>query len=287
MTSIKIDSINCRGIRQREKRIDIFNKAREEHLSILCLQETHIKSEDLNMLRDDWNVNFFISGKETNSGGGGVLIALANNFEYKCHKEIIDNQGRYVILEIELVGVARFLLVNLYAPNEDDPTFFENIFKIIENSDTKNLILVGDWNLVMNYEMDTLNYKKINNIKAREKPLTYIEKLNLIDIWRHTHENTKRYTWRQNFYRKMARLDFFLISETLLDIYANSKIKPSYKSDHFPIQLEIFTSKTKKGKGIWKLNNSLLLEENLTILINKEIHLCVSTYACTPIIRNS
>ena len=280
MTSIKIESINCRGIRQREKRIDIFNKAIEDHLSILCLQETHIKPEDLNILRDEWNVNFYISGKETNSGG--VLIALANNFEYKCHKEISDSQGRYVILEIELVGVARFLLVNLYAPNEDDPAFFENIFNVIENSDTKNLILVGDWNLVMNYEMDTLNYKKKNNVKAREKLLTFIEKLNLIDIWRHTHENTKRYTWRQNFYRKMARLDFFLISETLLDIHANTKIKPSYKSDHCPIQLEIFTSKTKKGKGIWKLNNSLLLEENLTTLINKEIHLCVSTYACTP-----
>ena len=133
-----------------------------------------------------------------------------------------------------------------------------------------------------NYEIDTKNYKKKNNVKARETVLNYMDKLDLLDIWRKTHETVKRYTWRQNFYKKLARLDFFLISETLLDIYANSEIKQSYKSDHSPVQLEIFISKTQKGKGIWKLNNSLLLDEELNTLINKEIQLTVSIYACTP-----
>ena len=104
----------------------------------------------------------------------------------------------------------------------------------------------------------------------------------LIDIWRHTHEQEKQYTWRQNFYKKFARLDFFLISETLLDIFADTKIKPSYKSDHCPIQLEIYTSKTKKGRGIWKINNSLLMDEALVLLINEEIELTVRVHACTP-----
>ena len=36
-----------------------------------------------------------------------MLIALENNFEYNCHNSIVDNHGRYVILDIELVGVAR------------------------------------------------------------------------------------------------------------------------------------------------------------------------------------
>ena len=153
------------------------------------------------------------------------------------------------------------------------------MFNIVENLDTKNSILVGDWNIVIDYELDTFNYKKKNNPKARED-LKCMDKLDLIDIWRHTHETTKNYTWRQNYYKKLARLDFLLISETLLAIYVNSNIKPSYKSDHCPIQLEIFIRKTKKGKVIWKLNNSLMTDEPLMTLINKEIHLCVSTYAC-------
>ena len=80
----------------------------------------------------------------------------------------------------------------------------------------------------------------------------------------------------------MARLDYFYISETLLDIYADSNIRSSYRSDHCPIKLNFFISKSEKGKGVWKINNSLLLDEELTLLINKEIHLAVSTYACTP-----
>ena len=145
------------------------------------------------------------SRKHTNAGG--VLIALEKNFEYKCHKDISDSQGRYVILDLEIIGVARFLLINLYAPNDDDPNFFENLFNTVENSDTKNLILVGDWNLVLDFNIDTHNYKKENNTKAKETVLKYIEKLDLIDIWRKTHDNTKGFTWRQNFYRKLARLD--------------------------------------------------------------------------------
>ena len=73
-----------------------------------------------------------------------------------------------------------------------------------------------------------------------------------------------------------------MVSESLLDIYADSKIKPSYRSDHNPIQLQLYMSKTKKGKGVWKINNSLLLDEALTMIINKEIELTVSIYACTP-----
>ena len=142
MTSILIESINCRGARNRKKRTDIFYKAKDEHINILCLQETHLTLDDLNMVKEDWNVTFYISGKETKSGG--VLIALENNFEYNCHNSILDQHGRYVILDIEMTGVARFLLVNLYGPNEDDPNFFLDLFNIIENLDTKNLILVGD-----------------------------------------------------------------------------------------------------------------------------------------------
>ena len=280
MTTILIDSINCRGIRDKIKRADILLKAREEHINILCLQETHMKPEDTETIKKDWNIDFILSGETQNSGG--VLIAIDNNFEHIKHKITIDEQGRYIILDMEIVGVARFLLINIYAPNEDNPNFFSNLFALIEESDTKNLVIVGDWNLVLDFDKDTHNYKKHNNFKSVKLVRQYIEKLDLIDIWRITHEETRQFTWRQNFYKKLARLDFFLISENLMEIYANSKIKNSYKSDHCPIQLELYTSKNKKGKGIWKINNSLLMDETLTKLINEEIRLAVSVYACTP-----
>ena len=110
----------------------------------------------------------------------------------------------------------------------------------------------------------------------------YKVKLDLIDIWRYAHPGQKKFTWKQMFYKKMARLDFFLISESLLDIYGDSSIKNSYKSDHAPINLKLIISKHKKGKGAWKLNNSLLLDQNLREKIEDEIELIMCTYACTP-----
>ena len=80
----------------------------------------------------------------------------------------------------------------------------------------------------------------------------------------------------------MARLDLFLISEPLLDIYGDLSIKNCYRSDHSPINLKLITSKHRKRQGNWKLNNSLLSDLTLQKKIEEEIELIICTYACTP-----
>ena len=208
MTTILIESVNCRGLRNFRKRSDIFLKAQENRVNILCLQETHLVDADKAKLRDEWNINFFLSGKDSKSGG--VLIACDNNFEFKVHKTTIDHQGRFIIMDLELIDVARVLLCNLYAPNEDNPNFFIDLFSKIEDYNTKNLILTGDWNFVMDFNTDTYNYKKLNNPKAHKTVKQFMEKLYLIDIWRETHLDSREYTWRQNFYKKWHDLIFSL-----------------------------------------------------------------------------
>ena len=108
------------------------------------------------------------------------MIILDNNFEYKIHNRIISQDSRYIILDIELPEIARFLLVNIYAPNDDTPKFFENLFQNIETMDIKNIIAVGDWNLVNDFDRDTFNYRKQNNIKASMMVDSIKNKLDLI-----------------------------------------------------------------------------------------------------------
>ena len=280
MDSIIIESINCRGLRNKQKRNDIFNKAVKERVNILCLQETHLIDEDINTLKNEWNVHYIIGGSEKNAGG--TLIALDSNFEHKIHEEVTLEKGRIIIVDIEITDVVRFLLINIYAPNDDSPMFFENLFQYLDKMEVKNLILTGDWNLVNNFKEDTLNYKKLNNPKAQKLVTEYKAKLNLIDVWRHSNNGVKHFTWKQFFYKKMARLDFFLISETLLALYADSHIKISYRSDHSPINLKLNISNHKRGAGNWKLNNSLLMDTELKMKIENEIELIMCTYACTP-----
>ena len=62
-------------------------------------------------------------------GMRGVLIMMANNFEFKIHEKVIDENRRYILADIEIPDVASLLLIHLYAPNLDSPSFFTEITK--------------------------------------------------------------------------------------------------------------------------------------------------------------
>ena len=88
MTTLKIESLNCRGIRDSVKRADILDRARLSNANIICLEETHIIGRDLNFLRKEWNVKYFISGSQCNARE--VMVILDNNFEYNIHNVQLD-----------------------------------------------------------------------------------------------------------------------------------------------------------------------------------------------------
>ena len=145
-------------------------------------------------------MKFIIAGKETNSCG--VLIALDNNFEYEIKRTVFSDTGRFIIVDIEIPQVVRFLLINIYVPNEDSPKFFEDLFNTIEEMDIRNTIFTGDWNVVNDFNQDTLNYTKLNNPKSHNVINHFKQKLDLIDIWRKTHPDINQFTWKQFFYKK-------------------------------------------------------------------------------------
>ena len=49
-------------------------------------------------------------------------------------------------------------LVNLYGPNEDRPQFYENLKQKIDEFETEQVIICGDWNFILDPEMDSFNY---------------------------------------------------------------------------------------------------------------------------------
>ena len=75
------------------------------------------------------------------------------------------------------------LLVNIYGPNRDDPNFYIKLNKNIAKLKIPNLILAGDWNLVLDPTIDYCNYKRTNNVKAQEKVEEIIADHCLVDIW--------------------------------------------------------------------------------------------------------
>ena len=101
--------------------------------------------------------------------------------------------------------------------------------------------------------------------------LDIIESCQLTDIYRLCNPNDKRFTWRRKNPIKQARLDYFLITRAMIDFIDNCTIISGYRSDHSIVQLNLRFTKCNIGKGVWKINNSLLSNKDYLNLINKII----------------
>ena len=88
-----------------------------------------------------------------------------------------------MILEITIKG-KKIALVNIYGPNEDRPQFYSNIKQKIEEIGNDRAIICGDWNLIIDPDLDCENYKHINNSKARGVVKEFLEDLDYMDAYR-------------------------------------------------------------------------------------------------------
>ena len=196
-----------------------------------------------------------------------MAILLNSNFEYEilaCNK---DKNGNYLNLLMKLSSM-KINLITLYGPNNDSPSSFEEISKLLENANGDYNILCGDFNVALDNDIDTFNYRHVNNPRSRQAIFDLMRQYDLSDIYRDLHPDTKRFTWRRRNLVKQARLDLFLASSNILDITNTCEIRASYRSDHSTIELEMKINKFLQGKGLWKFNNSLLECPEYVDLIN-------------------
>ena len=250
--------MNCQGLRNSGKRNDVLNYLKTKNVDILCLQDTHLKASDQSIIEQNWDGEVLLHGVSTNSRG--VAILIRNTLQYELLTSETDKNGNIIVLHINCLG-QRFLIINVYGPNTDSPTFFNDIKNYIDKYDHDYFTLCGDLNISLNPEMDTCNYVGLNNPKARESLHDLIQTCSLIDLYRYFHPNTRRYTWRRKNPIKQARLDYFIGSQTLLDLVTQVDIKPGYKTDHSLITLSLNLVNFSRGPGVWKFNTSLLKDQ--------------------------
>lgn len=276
---IKICTLNCRGLRDKRKRTDVFNYIRDKGFSMYCLQDVHWDNKWEKFIRSEWGYDSYIAGYNTNSRG--VAILFNNNFDFKVNRIKRDDNGNWIAMDIHIKQLEITMLC-LYGPNKDTPDFYALLKDVVNDFNNPLCILCGDWNLVQDPIIDTYNYDNINNPKAREYVLQMMEELNMCDPWRVHFPGTTRYTWRRQNPLKQARLDFFLISSELLNIVEFVDIQPGYRTDHSCVVLHLRNEYIKHGKGTWKFNNSLLKEDEYVSTVRNSIDKVKSIYAATP-----
>ena len=119
-----ICSLNVRGLSNDKKRRETFLWLKKKKFSIYFLQEVHSTKESGIQWRSEWGYSTIFT--ELSSSKAGVGILFNNNFQFNTLKCFTDPGGRFIIVDIETEEKI-LTLVNIYAPNNDDLTFFRGV----------------------------------------------------------------------------------------------------------------------------------------------------------------
>ena len=157
----------------------------------------------------------------------------------------------------------------VYAPSKDIPEFWENAHLIIDSGQSTNKLIIGDFNCTLNHKIDQQGYKTDPHLKSRKIINQLLEQEILIDSYRHLNPEKKSYTFRTKNNKKRGRLDYGLISPSLIQFHTNVTVHPYSNTDPSTISLEIDIKKSSKGTGVFRCPPNLHKNIDYQILLNK------------------
>ena len=178
-------------------------------MSIYFIQEAHCTEDNKNDWRAEWGYQAFFSCASSKKAGFAILFN--NNFNFQISKIYSDPEGRFIICDL-ITNRKHLTLTNIYAPNEDDPNFFNSIFNHLLDFNCEDIIIGGDFNLVLVVNKDKKGGIRRTHKKSLEIINSFCESLDLVDAWRVLNPEVSGFTWRQRKPVVHCRLDIFLVN---------------------------------------------------------------------------
>ena len=163
------NNLKCKWIKWSNQRHRIAEWIRKHDPHICCLQETHLRTEDLHSLKvKGWKQIFQANGQEKRKSCGSNNIADKIDFKTKTVKR--DTEGHYIILKGR-IHQEDINIVNIYAPNVGAPKYIRKILEGFKKGIDRKTIIVGDFNTPLS-KMDRSSKQNINkDIVALNKAL--------------------------------------------------------------------------------------------------------------------
>ncbi len=240
---MKIISWNVAGIKAHTNEIERLMQ--EYQPDIVCLQKTRSdKAPDFDGYR------MYIDCSDRWSG---VATYVRSDFEGK----FIESDSHHLILNFD-----EFVLVNAYVPysNPKVPGYVERrkewdrwIVEFVKNQ-SKPVIICGDLNIV-HTDLDSFYSSCVRNTGCyyqweRDDFNRLLSECKLVDTFRRLHPEERAYTYFDTMhgvdYRATdqgSRLDYFLVSESLMPYVMKSEILSPLSAPSNPILLDLQLNK--------------------------------------------
>lgn len=243
---------------------------KKNQIVVLGLQKTHPSDELQENTRRRFHNTLHVmhlADPQDPGRSAGVFFAVnkgqisAKNTTYH---EVIP--GCVILLEIPWNEDDKLRIMNVYAParNTEKTAFWKLLLETVESDESLHPdILMGDFNIVENPELDRLNNRRgADPPTARDALANLTIELNLIDGWQRRHPRKRGYTFTRE---SQSRLDRIYTKEEIYPWCTDWKIEhPGLRTDHSLVGVQV-TSENMPfiGKGRWAVPVGLLKNKKL------------------------
>lgn len=153
---------------------------------------------------------------------------------------------------------------------EREPGFIHKINRVVGNLEGQ-LVLGGDWNQVNDGLIDKNKPSGKSSPRDRAAIHMLAEDLNLVDIWRLVNPREREYTFYSRRHKSHSRIDFFLVSDTLVESVVDCRIGAIALSDHATVESHVDLKVDRAKRGRWRLNTMLLQDESFSAAIREDL----------------
>ncbi|GJV59871.1 RNA-directed DNA polymerase, eukaryota [Tanacetum coccineum] len=199
-------SLNIQGLGNKAKRRWINELCHKHKINFVTLQETKAENIDLCSIKELWGNLFFnhVVGSSVGCSGGIVCVWDPNMFV----KDHVSKSDYFVALMGTWIPTStKLLIISVYAPQElsENRDLWDYLHLIINRWDGETVIM-GDFNEVRSKRERFEGTMVFNN---------FISSTGLIDL----PLDGYAFTWSHKSASKMSKLDRFLLSDGLMELF--------------------------------------------------------------------
>ena len=265
-TYILIITLNVNGLNAPTKRCRLAEWIQKQDPYICCLQETHFRTRDTYGLKvRGWKKICHANGNQKKAG---IAILISGKIDFKVKTITRDKEGHYIMIKGS-IQEEDITIVNIHEPKIGVTQYIRQMLTTIKGETDSNTVILRDFNTPLS-AMDRSSKMKIN--KETQALNDTLNKMDLIDIYRTFHPKTTEYTFFSSAHGTSSRLDHILGHKSSLGKFQKIDIVSTIFSYHNTMRLDInYRTKTVKNTSIWRLDNTLRNNQEITEEIKEEI----------------